>query len=287
MMVTGDGYELHCADCLDVLPTLEAGSVDLTVTSPPYDNLRDYGETFNPDAFNWRGIIEALYRVTKPGGVVVWVVGDATINGSETGTSFRQALWAMECGFNLHDTMIYQQAGTGAKGSNYAYWQAFEYMFVFSKDQIKTSNRIRDKINRQAGNICGQSVLYQKRKTRNERGLRVVHRIGIRENVWKYQVGNNGDDPIATEHPATFPERLAHDHIISWSNPGDVILDPMMGSGTTGKMAIKAGRRFIGIELEREYFDIAHQRIANAAGDFMTTDREREAGQMALWDLGK
>lgn len=198
--------------------------------------------------------------MTADGGVVVWVVGDATIKGSETGTSFRQALWAMECGFSLHDTMIFQKAGTGACGSKFSYWQAFEYMFVFSKGKPKAVNRIADCRNVRKGAVCtkGRVSASGQEKDANRR---VVPEWSTRTNVWRYQVGNNGDDRVP--HPARFPEKLAHDHIISWSNEGDTVLDPFMGSGTTGKMAIQLGRKFTGIELDDEYFAIAENRIAN------------------------
>ena len=253
-------------DCLDVMATLEAESIDLTVTSPPYDNLRTYGKGFDADSFDWHPIIAELYRVTKPGGVVVWVVADATIKGSETGTSFRQALWAMECGFNLHDTMIYQVAGTGAKGSNYCYWQGFEYMFVWSKGKLNVVNRIRDVRNIRAGVKCTSGRKQHRTGTRlhSDQGT-IVHKLGIRTNVWRYQAGNNGNDQ--TDHPAPFPEALAHDHIISWSNPGDMVFDPMLGSGTTGKIAVKLERDFIGIELDPPYFEIASNRIQQAIDD--------------------
>jgi DNA modification methylase len=274
-------YTLYKGDCLEIMPTLEAGSIDLTVTSPPYDNLRTYGKDFDPDAFNWRGIIEELYRITAMGGVVVWVVADATINGSETGTSFRQALWAMECGFNLHDTMIYKVPGTGAKGSKDAYWQSFEYMFVWSKGDIKTVNRIKDKINKRAGVKCGVSENGRGRaKTRQ--GKWTVRPVGYRENVWVIPAGNGHDGNYG--HEAKFPDRLAHDHVISWSNPGDTVFDPMMGSGTTGHMAMKLKRNFIGIELDAEYYRIAETRIKNAAGDYTVTDKERQAGRVPLFD---
>lgn len=253
---------LYRGDCLEVLKTLPAGSVDLTVTSPPYDNLRTYGDDFDAGTFNWRGIIAELYRVTKPGGVVVWVVADATINGSETGTSFRQALWAMDCGFNLHDTMIYEVAGTGAKGSHYCYWQAFEFMFVFSKERPSTVNRLRDKQNKQAGKDQSTSHKYASLGIRDKGNGYVTQPYGVRTNIWRYAVGANGDD--STDHPAPFPEALARDHILSWSNPGDAVCDPMMGSGTTGKMAVLEGRRFIGIEIDRGYYEIAEKRIREA-----------------------
>lgn len=283
--INGENYTLIQGDCLDVMKGMEGGSVDLTVTSPPYDNLRDYGKGFDANAFDWHPIIKELYRVTAVGGVVVWVVADATINGSETGTSFRQALWAMECGFRLHDTMIYQQAGTGAKGSNLAYWQSFEYMFVFAKGKPKTVNRIADKKTTPKRNTGGSKYTNRAKGNGYNTG-----EYGIRSNIWRYQTGNNGDDQ--TSHLAPFPEALANDHIISWSNPGDLVFDPFLGSGTTGKMAIKNGRKFIGCDIEAEYVEIARQRIEdevtavrNRSGDFTTTAKEKANGQLALWDI--
>lgn len=255
--------KLYNGDCLDILPNIADASIDLTVTSPPYDNLRTYNNSLNDwTPAKWQDIIAELYRVTKQGGVVVWVVGDATINGSETGASFRQALHAMECGFRLHDTMIYQKAGTGACGSNYAYWQAHEYMFVLSKGRPKAVNRLADVQNLRAGAVCTKGRLAADGSEKDTR-RRVVPETSVRTNVWRYQAGNNGDDKVT--HPAKFPEALAKDHILSWSNEGDTVLDPFLGSGTTAKMAAALNRKFIGIERDPTYFAIAQQRItANA-----------------------
>jgi len=251
--------DLYHGDCLQVMRNLQSDSIDLTVTSPPYDNLR----TYNGYTFDFEGIARELYRVTKPGGVVVWVVGDATIKGSETGTSFRQALYFKDvCGFSLHDTMIYEKAGTGACGSNLAYRQAHEYMFVLSKGRPAAINRIADHKNTSAGVVCTKGRITASGKD-NDTRRRVVPAFSVRTNVWRYAVGNaSGDDKVS--HPAKFPERLAADHIASWSNPGDVVLDPFMGSCTTGKMAVQMGRQFIGIEISGEYLAIASERIAAA-----------------------
>lgn len=230
-------------DCLEELKTLEDNSIDLTVTSPPYDNLRNY----NGYTFNFKGIANELYRVTKKGGVVVWVVGDATIKGSETGTSFKQALFFKDIGFNLHDTMIYEKNSSTfpAQKNGNRYTQIFEYMFVFSKSKLKTSNLICDKQNKWAG--------YKdfSKKLKN-----TVPKESPRNNIWKYTTSFNG-----VKHAAPFPEKLAEDHIISWSNEGDIVLDPMAGSGTTLKMAIKNKRKYIGIEISEEYCEIAKARI--------------------------
>ena len=248
-------------DCLEKMNEIPDGGVDLTVTSPPYDNLRSYnGNNVQWGEHVWRKVLSELYRVTKQGGVVVWVVGDATIKGSETGTSFKQALYAMECGFNLHDTMIYKKTGGGARGSNLAYWQNFEYMFVFSKGRPKSINLICDKKNSKAGSRDSGVNGRAKDGTKRYKKISRVAEFGRRENVWVIPAGNNTRDD-KTDHPAVFPESLAKDHIISWSNEGDTILDPFMGSGTTGKMAKILGRKFIGIELDEEYFKIAKERI--------------------------
>lgn len=256
--------DLRCGDCALLMAELPADSIDLTVTSPPYDNLRKY----NGYVFDFEAIARQLYRVTKQGGVVVWVVGDATINGSETGTSFRQALYFKECGFNLHDTMIYKKPGGGAVGSVNAYWQAFEYMFVLAKGKPATINLLKDKKNGRVGALATSGKKSIERGTRLQPiGGKVVQEYGYRENVWEILPGNNGDD--ATDHPAPFPEALARDHILSWSNPGDTVLDPMCGSGTTGKMAVKLQRNFIGYDISAEYIEISRKRIADAQVQMM------------------
>ena len=237
-------------------------SVDLTVTSPPYDNLRTYNG--NNDQWGeavWKSVIEKLYTVTKEGGVVAWVVGDATIKGSETGTSFKQALWAKECGFNLHDTMFYFKKGGLNSGSLQAYQQKVEYMFIWTKGKIKTFNLIKDRSNKHT--VPRKKMKKQKDGTYKEQVVR-TEPFGTRYNLWEYQTGkhHSTSDEEALTHPAIFPEQLAHDHIISWSNEGDTVLDCFMGSGTTGKMAKQLGRNFIGIEIDKEYYEIAKTRIA-------------------------
>ena len=243
-------------DCVAGMKLLNDESIDLTVTSPPYDNLR----TYNGFSWDFESVAKELYRVTKQGGVVVWVVGDQTIKGSETGTSFRQALFFKEIGFNLHDTMIYEKNGTGACGSNNCYWQTFEYMFVFTKGKIKTVHRLDNGKPRTKGGIKSRRITkdgIQKVEKRSD----AEGKLQLRSNIWRYNVGfTSGDDK--TGHPAVFPELLAQDHILSWSNDGDIVFDPFMGSGTTGKMAIINNRNFIGVELDESYFAISSKRIS-------------------------
>jgi DNA modification methylase len=250
--------KLGRGDCLELMKEIPDGFIDLTVTSPPYDNLRTYNNTLEWGEHVWKPVLEHLLRVTKDGGVVVWVVGDATIKGSETGTSFRQALYAKEIGFNLHDTMIWVKDGGGAIGSNKCYTQNFEYMFVFSKEPPTRVSLLRDKPNLSAGQNksgCGR----RKKDGTKKQEERVVCGEFSRRNNWWYIPPQKGG-----EHPAVFPLALAQDHILSWSNENDVILDPFLGSGTTGVACVNLNRRFIGIEKDESYYNIAKERIAKA-----------------------
>jgi DNA modification methylase len=248
------------------LKNLPPNSIDLTVTSPPYDDIRDY-KGFNFSDSVLTNIIIELYRVTKSGGVVVWVVGDSTTNGSESGNSFRQALKFMEAGFKLHDTMIYEKNTSSfpAKRTGNRYTQIFEYMFVFCKDKIKTAHMICDKANKWAGHTnWGKNTNRLKNGELQETSdIKPVPDFSPRNNIWKYNVGKgfNSSDKESHEHPAIFPEQLAEDHILSWSNEDDIILDPFSGSGTTCKMAKKNKRKFIGFDISEEYCKLAEKII--------------------------
>ena len=249
-------------DCLEVMKEIPDGSVDLTVTSPPYDNLRDYnGNNSLWGEQVWKGVIEEIHRVTKEGGVVVWVVGDATIKGSETGTSFKQALWAKDCGFNLHDTMIWNKRGFSAVGAlKTRYAPVFEYMFVLSKGRPKSFNPLKDRKNKHVGKVIQKTKRLACGGTKRGKSY-ISSEYGQRFNIWEVdpqrQRGEN-------KHPAPFPLQIAHDHVVSWSNEGDTVLDPFLGSGTTGVACVNTGRDFIGIELDETYFGIAQDRIKEA-----------------------
>ncbi len=246
-------------NCLDTMARMPDGFIDLTVTSPPYDNLR----TYNGYSFDFEAIAKELFRVTKPGGVVVWVVGDATIKGSETGTSFRQALFFKEIGFNLHDTMIYLKNQLAFPDSN-RYFQGFEYMFVLSKGKPNIFNPIKDRKNISAGRDVNGNERKKDGTLNKKRSCarNIIKDYGIRFNYWLMYNQKRG---IETQHPAIFPEALARDHIISWSNEGDLVYDPFMGSGTTAKMAILNKRNWIGSEISEEYCKIIERRITTAS----------------------
>ena len=254
--------DLICGNNVEVLRTFPDECVNLTVTSPPYDNLREY----NGFSFDLDGIIKELYRITKKGGVVVWVVGDETKDGNESGSSFQQALKFKELGWNLWDTMIYQKNQYPPNCmSQKRYAQVFEYMFVFSKGKINTFNRImrQNKLAGQKKASIPTAIVQRngeiKRYGKN-RSL-TYHDETVERNIWIYNTGGASGDKFNGKHPAIFPEKLARDHIISWSNEGDLVLDPFVGSGTTCKMAKQLNRNYIGIDISQEYIDIAKERL--------------------------
>ena len=248
---------IECGDNVTLMKKLPEECIDLTVTSPPYDNLRTY------KGFSWdfEGVAKELFRITKKGGVVVWIVADATINGSETGTSFKQALFFKEIGFNLHDTMIWEKPAFTATGSlAVRYASVFEYMFVLSKGKLKTFNPIKDRKNKTSGYKKTGSIRQIDGSFRPMSSLgKETPEYGQRFNVW--HIAQEMSNKKRCGHPAQFPEQLANDHIISWSNEGDVVFDPFLGSGTTAKMAVLNNRHYIGFELAEEYFDIACKRL--------------------------
>ena len=248
--------KIYNENCLDTMSRMKENFIDLTVTSPPYDNLRNY----NGYSFDFESIAKELYRVTKKGGIVVWIVGDATIKGSETGTSFRQALYFKDIGFNLNDTMIYRKLNY-LPVTSCSYEPQFEYMFILSKGKIKTFNPIM-KPNKSAGNKGGTHRHNGNDLEKLHTNDGVIKKEGRRTNVWDIACGSmNSKDKISFQHPATFPEKLAQDHIISWSNEGDLVYDCFMGSGTTAKMALLNNRKYIGSEISKEYVGIANKRI--------------------------
>lgn len=261
-------YTIYNGDCFDVLKGMPDESVDLVITSPPYGELRTYGG--NVPAFTLQKcscIIWELYRIMKPGGVVVWIVCDQTINGSESGMSFEQALNFKQTGFNIHDTMIWAKNGVTFPFPN-RYYQTFEYMFVFSKGRPKTIHLLADRINKYGGRK------YHGTKREPDGSMRPIRNgasatvkdIGIRFNIWNISPVQSSLE--RTGHPAQFPLRLVRDHLVSWSEEGDVVMDPFMGSGTTGEACIQTGRKFIGVEINPDYFQIAEARIQKAVDNF-------------------
>ena len=245
--------KIYNENCLETMARMPDGFVDLTVTSPPYDELR----TYNGYSFPFEDIARELFRITKDGGVVIWIVGDATVKGSETGTSFRQALHFKEIGFNLHDTMMYRKINYIPLTHN-RYEQEFEYMFVFSKGKPKTFNAIMVECKTKGSKTKGRTFYQTNNQNTPTKGHKneVVKEYKQKGNVWDVptNAGTKG-------HPAQFPEQLPNDHIISWTNENDLVYDPFMGSGTTGKMAILNKRNWIGSEISKEYCEIAEKRI--------------------------
>ena len=245
-------------NCVDLMTQLPDNCIDLVVTSPPYDNLR----TYKGYSFPFEDIVKQLYRIIKEGGIVVWVVSDATINGSETGTSFRQALKFMETGFNLHDTMIFQKTNPVPQIYRKRYTNVFEYMFVFSKGSARTHNPIKVPCLHAGLELKGTTYKnYSKGEQSRGKLANPVKNEKLKGNVWEYVVGKKAVDQEAKKHPAPFPYELALDHITSWTNEGDIVLDPMCGSGTTCVAAADFKRNFIGMDISSEYCELAKERL--------------------------
>jgi len=248
--------KIYNMDCLEGMKLIDDNLIDLTITSPPYDNLRDYkGYTFD-----FEKIAQELFRITKQNGVIVWIVGDSTKNGNESGTSFKQALYFKEIGFNLHDTMIWNK--TKMPQNHNRYEQGFEYMFILSKGKPKTFNGIKDKPNVAAGTTAHASYRDKDgivKKTSSFNKTKIAN-FGLRTNVWNHKPCLGKED--RNGHPAPFPQELIKDHIGTWSNENELIFDPICGSGTTCKMAKINKRNFIGIDISEEYCKIAEERIS-------------------------
>lgn len=260
--------QYYIESCIDTLKNrIPDNSLDLVVTSPPYDDIRSYDNNYS---FDFETIADLLAKKLKPGGVIVWVVGDATIKGSETGTSFRQALYFKDIGLRLHDTMLFikNTSTFPARRTGKRYSQIFEYVFILSRGTPRVGNLICDKPNRWAGttNFASQKsdrnkddVLVPKKK------FKPIPDFSPRNNAWRYVTGKgfSGTDDIAYKHPAVFPEPLVRDHVITWTNEGDVVYDPFLGSGTTAKVAKVLNRNFIGSEINPEYEYIIKKRLEN------------------------
>ena len=269
----------HLMSCVDGMQLMDAESVDLCITSPPYDDLRTYNDSSKWDFNVFKDVAAGLARVLKPGGVIMWNVNDATVKGSETGSSFRQCLHFMDAhGFRLHDTMIYEKTGTAfASGpKSVRYTQIFEYCFILSKGKPKTTNLIQDKKNKWAGYTSfGNAVTRKKDGTFNDPGKKSnpIREYGVRTNIWKIKnSGGFGQSSKASyKHPATMPEELARGHIQTWSNKGDLIIDPFMGAGTTAQMCIEEGRNFVGFEIDPTYHEMCVARAKESTPHLLTS----------------
>ncbi len=276
--------QILTANCAQALAILPDASVDLVVTSPPYDSLREY----KGFSFDFPSIAAHLYRVLKPGGVVVWVVNDSVKNGSETGTSFRQALGFMDAGFCLNDTMIYAKSNpTPTNGlGQHRFAQAFEFMFVFSKGMPRVFNPlVRPRRNKHNDGRKFRIKTFNRTKNGEfaKERLFTFNEYVLLENFWFYVVGGgNSTEDKGITHPAIFPEQLALEHILAWTNPGDIVLDPMSGSGTVLKMAKLTGRRYVGIEISPDYARQAAERLAGVEFNAIELPTVEYQGQKAI-----
>ena len=260
--------EIIHADCSKSLPGKFENKVDLILTSPPYDDLRNYGG----HKFDFDSVADALIPCLKEGGVLVWIVADAIRDGGETGTSFRHALGFLDRGLKLHQSLIYQKHCPLHLSTNRCLKNK-ENMFVFSNGKPKTANILKDRVNltvgmgkeKSRGMARGKPNDPDAIKDVEEKGYK-VHQFSKRHCIWKYRVGyrlscSNEESKFVFNHPAIFPLKLAEDHIKTWTNEGDLVLDPMAGSGTTLRAAISLNRKAVGIEIHKPYCKLIEKRM--------------------------
>jgi DNA modification methylase len=267
--------QIICGDNVTVLKTFPDACVDLVVTSPPYDSLRVAAGYQN--GFDLVDLCNQLLRVIKPGGMVVWVVADQTVNGARTGTSYKQALHFMSHGFQLFDDIVYLKSGTNFPSKS-RYTNTWEHMFCFSKGMPSTINLITDSprkwlgswaktTNRKKDGTLGASTAKNCGEgSKGKASFEGEYGYKARTNVWNITNGKGFAHPdpggdLAYAHSATYPLQLAHDHIVSWTNPGDVVLDPFNGAGTTCVAAKMTGRTYVGIDSSPEYCALATKRL--------------------------
>lgn len=251
---------IYNENCIETLNRMPDDFLDMTLCSPPYDNLRSYNGFDLP----LDRIIQGLYKKTKPGGVVIWVVGDKTENGSESLTSFDQAIaFVREGGFKLHDTMLYVKNNPIPSDCGKRYRQSFEYMFCFSKGVPKTFNAITEPTKSAGKKIKAFRITQEGRGNVPAEDIgRQIKKERKASNIFTYNVGtSSATDRIAFRHPAIFPEKLAEDQIKTWTEKGDLVYDCFMGSGTTAVASCNTGRNFIGSEISEEYVEIANERL--------------------------
>lgn len=259
----------HRGDNVKIMKKMPDNSVDLVITSPPYDDLRDYENKIDWNYNTFKKVAKQLYRIIKEGGIVVWVIGDKTENGNKSLTSFKHALYFQEIGFNVYDVIIYEKSGSSPPHPK-RYFNSYEYMFILCKGKPKTVNLLRDKKNSCGGmSTFAEITRREKNGTLTNKGKKIINEYGVRTNIWRYNNGKgfSSKDKIAYEHPAIFPEKLVEDHILSWSNPGDIVLDPFGGSGTTAKVSLEQNRKWIYIEKVKKYYDVAKMRVNNVGSE--------------------
>ena len=248
-----------CGDSAEVLKNFPDNSIDMVVTSPPYDGLRDY----NGFSLDLHKIGKEIYRVLKDGGIAVMVIQDATKDFAKSLTSFRTIVdWCDNVGFRLFETVIYHKNGTEGAWWKQRFRVDHEYMPIFMKGKKpQYFNKEPLKIpSKHGGKVMSGSGNRRTDGTLSETVRRPINTMKCRGTVWDYLMAGD-KNPLKRKHPAVFPDKIPYDCIQCFCPEGGLVLDPFIGCGSTAVMAKVLGRNYIGIDISREYCDLAEERI--------------------------
>lgn len=251
---------LSIADAIEHASTLASDSVDLVLFSPPYDGVRDYRGNWTLDL---PALGSELLRVVKDGGFAVMVIADGTKNQRKSMTTFRTAVAWEDAGWSLFESVIYSRDGRPG-----AWWATrfrvdHEHILMFYKGKRPRPVTHHDGL-RVPSKHAGKKWTGTQRLTDGTlvKTSATVAADKCRGTIWHYATSNSEGNRTKAKHPATFPDALARDVILALSAPGDVVYDPMMGSGTSVVIAAQEGRRWLGNDFFAEYVEIAQQRLA-------------------------
>ena len=252
-------------DCVEGMRSLPPDLVPCTVASPPYGALRHYHGNHQ---FDFEAAAAELWRITRPGGVVCWVVREEVVDGSESGEASEQRLFFRDLGFRLHQTIVMERYGSRARSPG-RYGESLEYAFILAKGKPATVRLLRDRRNKTAGKLVTATHRYPDGSYRVQRYE--VDEWGYRKAVWYFAQGMHvATDPVARLHQAPMPEAMAEDLILSYSREGDLIFDPFAGVATTAKMALLNHRNYFGYEINAIYHARGEERLRAARMEYLS-----------------
>lgn len=249
----GDGVQIYAGDCLEYLRKVPDLSIPLTVTSPPYNIGKDYESVLPVEKYlDWcEDWIKEVHRVTDPAGAFWLNLGYMPVEGRGKAIPIPYLLWDRVPFFLLQEVVWHYGAGVSARRGFSPRNEKFLWYVKSPDDYTFRLDDVRD-----------PNVKYPNQKKNGK--LRCNPKGKNPGDVWIFPKVTSGKDRSSkerTKHPAQFPADVITRVVKASSAPGDVVLDPFLGSGTTAEVALRTGRQCIGFELEPAYIDIAADRL--------------------------